>query len=121
MIGGEQVVLGVVVDHGLRQDLVLRVALGLLQMFVHKGGHLVHIEIDVRNLFRFNVIQAVQPGEDIPEPVVVALHRSSCHAAVERRAVCAGIFTRTERRLPHRVQIDHITLYSIQNQMTREK
>ena len=51
----EQIVLRIVVDHGLSQDLVLRVALGALEMLLHKCGHLVHIELDIRDLLRADI------------------------------------------------------------------
>ena len=38
----EQVVLRVVIDHGLCEDLVLRVPFGRSQLGVHEGGYLIH-------------------------------------------------------------------------------
>ena len=56
----EKIVLRVVVDHGLGQDLVLAVALGGREMLVHKGRDLVHVQIDIGNLFRPDVIDVVE-------------------------------------------------------------
>ncbi len=56
----EKIVLRVVVDHGLGQDLVLAVPLGGREMLVHKGRDLIHVQIDVGNLFRPDVIDVVE-------------------------------------------------------------
>ena len=66
----EQMILGIVVDHGLGQDLVLRVAFGGLQMFFHERGHLIHIQIYIRNLLRPDVIDPVQAGEYAAQDVL---------------------------------------------------
>ena len=39
----EQVVLCIIINHGLRKQLILRVTLGGFQMLVHEGCHLIHI------------------------------------------------------------------------------
>ena len=67
----KEVVLGVVVDHGLGQDLVLRVTLGLCQPLVHKCGQLVHVQRDIGDLFWFYVVKAIQTREDLPEQFFV--------------------------------------------------
>ena len=41
--GRKQIVLGVIVDHGFGQDLVLLVPFGPFQLFLHKSGDLIHI------------------------------------------------------------------------------
>ena len=48
----QQVVLGIVVDHGFRQHLIFGIAFRILQMFIHKCRNLVHVKINARNLFR---------------------------------------------------------------------
>ena len=50
--GRQEVVLGVVVDHGLCENLVLLAALEILQVFLHKCGHLIHVEGNLRDLGR---------------------------------------------------------------------
>ena len=60
--GRQQVVLGIVVDHGLGQDLVVFITLGIFQLIIHESGDLVHIEIDIRHIFHLDVVDG---GDDI--------------------------------------------------------
>ena len=57
---GKEVVFGIVIDHSLCEYLVLRISLQLPQVFLHKGSYLVHIKVDLWDIFNFYVIQAVQ-------------------------------------------------------------
>ena len=54
---GENVIFRVVIDHGLGQQLVLRAALYLLQVGVDKGGNLIYVQINIRDIFGFHIIQ----------------------------------------------------------------
>ena len=58
--GREQTILGVVIDHGFGENLVIRMALGGCQLLFHKGGNLIHIKINIRQRVRFDVID---PGD----------------------------------------------------------
>ena len=57
---GKKIVLGIIVDHGLGQDLVLLVAPGRGELRIHEGGHLIHIQVNIRNIIRMDI---VDPGK----------------------------------------------------------
>ena len=51
----QNIVLHIIVDHGLRQNfVVLRIPCALLEMLLHKGQNLIHIQINSRDLVRRN-------------------------------------------------------------------
>lgn len=54
---GKELVLGVVVDHGLGQDLVIFMALGGSEIFFHKSSDLIHVKIDVWDFVWFYIIK----------------------------------------------------------------
>ena len=56
----KQVVLGIVVDHGFCQDLVILVALGCLKLPIHKCCNLIHIQINSRYILRTDMIHPIQ-------------------------------------------------------------
>ena len=56
--GREQIVLGIVVDHGLGQDLVIVVALGGCKLILHESSDLVHVKINVRQIFWLYIIHS---------------------------------------------------------------
>ena len=57
----QQIVLRIIVDHGLGQYLVLlRVSRRMLQMGFHKGSDLIHIKINVRDIFRPDILDPVK-------------------------------------------------------------
>ena len=56
-----QIILGVIVDHGLRQNLVRsRISGRVFQMGLHECRHLIHIEINVRYILCLNILNPVQ-------------------------------------------------------------
>ena len=57
--GGKKTVLGVVVDHGFGEDLVLLVSSGRRQPAVHESGNLVHVKLQIRKTL----------GLDGPDPM----------------------------------------------------
>mgnify|MGYP006986289153 FL=1 len=56
--GREQVILGVVIDHGLCQDLVIIVTLCGRKLILHKRGDLIHVQVDVWKIFWFYIIHS---------------------------------------------------------------
>ena len=52
----KKVALCIVVNHGLRQKLVIVITLGLLEMLVQKLRHLIHVQIDIRDIIRTDII-----------------------------------------------------------------
>ena len=52
----QKLIFRIVVDHGLGKDLIIFVPLRVLQMFIHKMGDLIHIQVDIRNITRPDVI-----------------------------------------------------------------
>ena len=57
---GKQIVLRVVIDHGLCQDLVVFVAFGGGQLGIHKGRDLIHVQIDIGNILGADIIYFFQ-------------------------------------------------------------
>ena len=59
LFGGrrEQIIFRIIIDHGFGQDLVSRMAPGLFQVLFHKRGHLIHIEVNIRDILRTDIIQ----------------------------------------------------------------
>jgi len=53
----EKLVLRVIVDHGLSQDLVILVTFGGGKILFHKSCHLIHVQVDIRDLIRFYIIK----------------------------------------------------------------
>ena len=41
-------IFSIIIDHRFRQNFIFRIAFGLLQMFIHKCGYLIHVKIDIR-------------------------------------------------------------------------
>ena len=56
--GREQVVLRIIVDHGLGEDLVVLVALGGCKLIFHEGCYLIHLKINVREILRLYIIHS---------------------------------------------------------------
>ena len=54
---GEKLILGVVVDHGLGQDLVILVTFGGSEIFFHESSDLIHVKIDVWDFIWFYIIK----------------------------------------------------------------
>ena len=54
----------VIIDHGLGHDLIVRVSSGVCQMSVHESGNLVHVQVNIWNIRRWNgghLQQGMQP------------------------------------------------------------
>ena len=55
--GRQQIIFGIIIDHGFGQYFVaLRVSGGIFQLLVHKGGDLIHIQINVGNILQLDVL-----------------------------------------------------------------
>ena len=54
---GKELVLCVIVDHGLGQDLVIIMTLGGSEIIFHKGRDLIHVKIDIGNFIGFYIIK----------------------------------------------------------------
>ena len=52
----KEVIFRIIIDHCLRQDLVIRIPLRRLKLFLHEGRYLIHIEINIRDISRFDII-----------------------------------------------------------------
>ena len=63
----QEIVLRVVVDHRLGEDLVSGITARLLQVFIHIGRHLIHVEIDVRNIRRIDQIDFFNRVKEIEQ------------------------------------------------------
>ena len=71
-------VLGVIIDHGLCKDLIIFISFDITQMLVHESGDLIHVQIDVRNLSGFYIINFCQFAQDgIDKFRVVIIHISN--------------------------------------------
>ena len=68
---GQDPGLGVIVDHGLCQDLVVRIALDLLQVLLHEAGDLIHVEGDIRDLLRLYIADGIQKTDQTAEGFTV--------------------------------------------------
>ena len=64
MWGWQQTILCIIVDHGLGQNLIIRIALGWCEVALHKGCHLIHVQVNIRNGLRFDMIDAPETGEN---------------------------------------------------------
>ena len=51
----QEAVFRVILDHGLGEDFVLGVALHAREVVVHEGGHLVHVQLDPRNVLGMDI------------------------------------------------------------------
>ncbi len=72
---GKQVVLGIIIDHGLGQDLIVIVTLGGVELFLHEGGHLIHVEIYIGNIAGPHILDPRDTGQDAFQHVL----RVNCH------------------------------------------
>ena len=41
--GREQIIFGIIIDHGFCQDLIFRITLGGGKLFLHKSSYLIHV------------------------------------------------------------------------------
>ena len=89
----KEIVLGVVVDHGLCQDLVLAVPAGGAELALHECRDLVHVQVDIWNILRLYI---VDPGDALQDAV--------------QHVLCVNC---------HKFTTSINLLYSIENQMTR--
>ncbi len=57
----QKIVLGIIIYHRFRQNLVFaRISCRSFQAGLHKSRHLVHIQINIRNIFSFNISNPVE-------------------------------------------------------------
>lgn len=87
---GQQAVLCVVVDHGFREHLVVRVALGGRKTALHEGRYLIHVKVNVGNRFRFYMIDTLKACHDAVQQIFVV----DCHKAFSLQGIKGG-------RVPH--------------------
>ena len=66
----QQAVFGVVVDHGLGQNLIAVSAAGFPEMFVHECGHLIHVQVDVRDVPGIDREDGVRRAEKVEEQLL---------------------------------------------------
>ena len=71
--GRQEPVFGVVVDHGFGDNHFIRIVAGARNALIHEGGYLVHIEIDVRNIFRLDMGETVHIGHQVLQSFFVGL------------------------------------------------
>ena len=92
----KQIVLGIIIDHGLREDLVLPGITGRMpQSLIHKGQYLIHVQIHSRNLLGADIGQLIHPFHDL----VINFLQIVVHLRLRFRK--------------HPLSYVHITLYSI--------
>ena len=56
----QELVLGIIVDHGFGQCLIIVVPLDRIQISLHKPCHLIHIEIQIRNILGLYIVKGVE-------------------------------------------------------------
>jgi len=56
----KKIVFCIIVDHGLSQDLIVLMPLGCGKLGIHKCCHLIHVKIDIRDIFRFYIVDFVK-------------------------------------------------------------
>ena len=63
----KKVVLRIIIDHRFGEDLILAETTGLVQVFVHKRGYLIHIEIDIRDIRRIDQVNFINRVQQIEQ------------------------------------------------------
>jgi hypothetical protein len=59
--GRKQIILGIIIDHSLGEDFVFaRISRSMLKPVIHKGGKLIHIQIYVRHILKFYIINTIK-------------------------------------------------------------
>ena len=57
----QQIILRIIIDHGLGQDAVFGLGPHCgTQLTIHKGQYLIHIQINIRNVFRLDIFYFLQ-------------------------------------------------------------
>ena len=57
----QKIILRIIVDHGLCQDLVrLRISRCIFQLTFHKSRNLIHIQINIGNIRRFDILNSAK-------------------------------------------------------------
>ena len=70
---GKKPVLGIVVDHGFCDHHLVLTVTGARKALVHKGGHLVHIEVNIRDIPGVNVCETVHVGHEVLQSLFIGL------------------------------------------------
>ena len=71
----KKIVLRVIVDHCLGQDLVIAVALRRIELLIHESCDLIHVQVDIRDISRFDIIDAGEAFQDAVQYII----RIYCH------------------------------------------
>ena len=56
----KKIVFRIIVDHGLCQNLIILMPLGCGKLGIHECCHLIHVKIDIRDIFRFYIVDFVK-------------------------------------------------------------
>ena len=106
----KQIILGIIVDHGLGQYLVLiRVSGCIFQPGIHKRGHLIHIQVNVRDILCLNVFDSIHAIHDTLHQVLYIYCHLYCtfhfptghlfpshHRKQKLMRICCDFFSRIE-------------------------
>ena len=75
----KKIVFGVVIDHGFCQNLVIVGALAGSKAGIHKCGHLIHVQINVRNVFRVNIVNITEFAYNVHDAFFIVLFHNVLH------------------------------------------